>query len=540
MNARRAGWPVTLAAATVLALSGCQAAPPSATGASTTAAATCPELAVRIVDAVQDYVDSFADVSVGEVSGAVSARQAEFAAVTKDLRARGEVLGCKPSELASLIRGELGRLTGGTPVQDAVTDTFRADPLGAADPSDLGPVDIPVRSAEQLVNAVARAGNNSTIRLAAGTYALSSPLVALRPITLVGVGDGTDPGQVSTITSRAAGATLIAATSGNLVVTDLAVEHSGQLPASVVVVASGGYRFERVRIAGGVAEDGAGGYGIVLRPSSSPLTPTGDSHTLIDATLADNDGGGLVIAGSEQPAISRLRVTGSSDCGLCWVEQAAGTASEVSVTGATIGLRVDNAASPTVSRAQVSDAEVGVALTGSGSPRIEDSVLSGAAIGIQATGTGTATLVGNRVADSTEIGVRLSGATRTTLKGNVVSGRTKIGIATVAQAASTVTGGQVSSTGDVGLIWGEQSTGTASGIVIRGPKLGIQLSASAAVDLTGVVADGSKAAALLASGKTTGTVTRFTCGRDAGAAVVLTDSTRVRLVDSPTCQVYQR
>ena len=536
-----AGRAVVCAALAAAALTGCQTAAPSpAASAHPTTAATCPELAARIVDAVQDYVDSFADVPAGEVSGAVSARQSDFAAATKALRERGQVLGCDPSQLADLVRGELGRLKGGTPVQDAVADTFRADPLGGVDPSDPGPSQIVVGSAAQLVTAMARAGSGATITLNPGTYALATPLVALRPITLVGAGSGTGQEATSTITSRAAGATIIAATSGNLVLRDLAIEHTGAQVASVVVVAGGGYRFEGIRVAGGVAEKGAGGYGIVLRPSSSPLTPSGDARTLTDVRLADNDGGGVVIAGAETPEISRVRVTGSSGCGVCWVEQAGGTASEVTVEGTTIGVRIDNAAAPTVTGARVSWADVGVALTGSGAPRIADAVLTGTTIGVQATGSGTATLVGNQVVKAKEIGIRLSGTTRTTLEGNLVSGSTKVGIATVAKASSTITGGRITSTGDVGLIWGEDATGRASDVVIRGPQLGIQLAASAAADLTGVTADRSKAAALLASGKSSGIVTRLACGKGAGAYVVLTDSTTVRLVDSPSCTEHRQ
>ncbi|MBK9697554.1 MAG: right-handed parallel beta-helix repeat-containing protein [Propionibacteriaceae bacterium] len=543
MTKHSVGWAFGIAAliaAMSLGTTGCQAAPLPSTSGRPTTAATCAELAARIVDTVQGYVDSFAHVSAGQVSGAVTARQADFTAATTTLRERGESLGCDPTDLADLIRVELGRLTGGTPLQDAVADTFRADPLGTLDPSDLGPGEIPVASAEQLVTAVTRAGSGSTIRLAPGTYALAAPLVALRPITLVGAGDGSDPKLASTITSLAAGAALIAATSGNLTLTDLAIAHTGKQAASVVVVAGGGYDFARVSVTGGVAEKGTGGYGIVLRPSSSPLMPTGDRRALTDVTLDDNDGGGVVIAGSEQPTISGVQVTGSDGCGLCWVEQAAGTASDLSVAGTKIGVRIDNEASPVVTRAQVTDADVGVALTGSGSPRLEDAVLTGGAIGLQATGSGTATLVGNQVRQAKEIGIRLSGTTRTALERNSVSGATKVGIATLATAASTITSGQVTSTGDVGLIWGDEATGTVTDVVIRGPQLGVQLAASVKVDLTGVVADGAKAAALLASGKASGTVTRLTCGQGAGAAVVFTATTAVRLLDSPTCQVFQR
>lgn len=55
------------------------------------------------------------------------------------------------------------------------------------------------------------------------------------------------------------------------------------------------------------------------------------------------------------------------------------------------------------------------------------------------------------------------------------------------------------------------------------------------------MADAAETVALLASGKSSGEVTGLTCGpgKDAGA-VVLAESTTVRLVDSPTCKEYRR
>lgn len=540
MTRRWAVWPAA-AAVILLAVAGCQAKPAASPSSRSTTAATCPELAARIVDALQDYVDSFADTSAADIGEAVSARQREFGQATTALRERGEELGCKPAELADLVRRELGRLTGGTPVQDAVADTFRSDPLGTIDPSDSAASEIVVNSTAQLRSVLATAGSGSTIRIAKGTYALTTPLVALRPVTLIGAGDGSDPGSgVTTLTSRAAGATLVAATGGNLALTDLAIEHAGGQSASVVVVAGGGYRFERVRVSGGVAQDGTGGYGIVLRPASSPLTPTGDSRVLTDVTLTGNEGGGLVIAGAEEPTITGARVIDTAGCGLCWVESAGGTASDSTVTRAKIGLRVDNSAAPVIRTFRIDGAPVGVALTGTGSPAVRGSTIIDADIGIQLTGSGSPVLAGNRVVGATEIGIRLSGTARATLEGNQVSGRTKVAVATVADAASTITGGQVTNTGDVGLIWGERATGSATSVVVRGPELGVQIAGEAAVTLTDVTVDRSDAAAVLASDRSSGTLTRLTCGTGSRAAVVLADKTKVELVDSPTCTPYRR
>ena len=296
--------------------------------------------------------------------------------------------------------------------------------------------------------------------------------MALRPITLVGTGDGSGPGIRSTITSDAAGAVLIAATSGDLVMSDLALEHEGGSGASIVVVAGGGYRFRP-----DPAERGhQPGRRRRLRdrppPVFQPVDPDRQQPFLTDVTLTDNEEGGIVIAGEERPAIARATVSGSAGCGLCWVERAAGTASDSSVRDTQIGVRIDDDASPVIERVRVEGAAAGVALTGSGHPRVEDSTLSNTTIGVQATGTGAGVLSRNRVEDAKEIGFRLSGTTRMTLEDNRISGPTKIGVATVDKAHSVIRGGRIASTGDVGLVWGDNATGSASQTVIRGPGLG--------------------------------------------------------------------
>lgn len=124
-----------------LSLSACSPGSPPTPGPTTTQhGEPCTLLAVGIVDAVQEYVDSFAGATAEGIPAGVTARQGDFAAVTAELRAEAEELGCDPGALAADIREELDRLSGGSPVQDAIAAAFRAGPLGTADPSDLGAV----------------------------------------------------------------------------------------------------------------------------------------------------------------------------------------------------------------------------------------------------------------------------------------------------------------------------------------------------------------------------------------------------------------
>ncbi|HZK06226.1 MAG TPA: hypothetical protein VFC82_10355 [Actinomycetaceae bacterium] len=523
--------PAIILSMMLVACSGTPAADrsPSAPDASVRAT-PCGAIAEEIVDAIQLYVDSFAGIAAGDLERASTIGVERLQIEADRLRSKAGVEDCSQAELTDLVRAELARLRGGTAVQDAVAETFRADPLGTVDPSDAGADELTVTTADELVDAVNQAGSNSVITMSAGRYELESPLIVLRPLTLAGAGvDDT------TITSGAAGATLVSVVDGDVQLHDLTVEHTGELGAHVVMVAQGGYDLQHVHISGARVADDTGGFGIVLQPNRAPLDSQPTSQRLADVTLADNSAGGLVVAGHQTPTIQSLTVTGTDGCALCYVEDAAGAASDVTVIDAGIGVRVDQRAAPTLTGLDSTDAQVGLGLTGSGAVKITDARLTGGAIGVQATGSGTLDLVRARISDPSELGVRLSGTTTTTLDDIAVSAAVPVAIAVVGQAGARISGGSISTSGDAGVVWDEQATGSVAGLRLSGQRLGIQLAGAAQVDLTDVTTQGAQAA-LVAAGTTSGTVSRLVCGE---VAVVLGEQTSVRVVDSPSCPVIR-
>lgn len=523
---------VALAAALSLTVSACSG---SATPASTTPdpsvrATPCGAVAAAVVDAIQVYVDSFGGIDANAVDATTNIGAAQLQQTAARLRTDAQQKGCETSELVELIRAELLRLRGGTPVQDAVAATFKSDPLGALDPSDPGRREFSVSTAAELADAVARAGTDSVIRLGAGTYKLTAPVVLLRPVTLIGAGADT-----TTITSDVSGVTLLTAIDGDVHLQDLAITHSGQQASVVVMIAGGGYDLRGVRIAGARGANGNGGFGLVLRPSEQPLDTRPTTQRLTDVTLADNDGGGLVVGGRQAPTIESVTVTGTAGCGLCFVEESAGSVTNATVTDAAVGVRVDEGAAPTLARVSTSGTQVGLALTGSGSVRVSDAALTGGAIGLQATGSGQLDLLRARITDPTELGVRLSGTTATTLNDLVISGEVPVGVAVVAQAEADFTGGSIETSGEAAFVCGEQASGTALGLTAKGQRLGIQLTDTARVDLTDVSLT-AKDAAVIASGTSAGAATRLGC---ADAPVVLLDGAQVGVQDSPTCRLIR-
>lgn len=519
----------------LLTLAGCGTGPdeaPAETPAVAPGSVTsCDELPGRIADAVQAYVDTFADIEAEAVPAQASSGLEDFRATTAELRARGDELGCDPDELAAALPDELARLRGGTPVQDAVLATLVADPLGRLDPSDPAPVDVEVTTTSDLVTALSLAGSGSTIRIAPGEYVIGEPLVALRPVTVVGAG-----ADQTVLRSIAPGAGLLIDADGDVAVSNLTLRHEGTASASVVIVTAGGFDLQGLTLAGGVsAESGAGGFGLILRTSDNPLRSSGSLQRVSDVRLSDHDGGGIFIGSDAAPSIADVVVEQSGGCGLCFVESAAGTVRSTQVLGVPVGVRIDDAAEPGLADVTVSDAAIGVALTGSGSPVIENSQVDRAVSGVEVTGSGSATVASTTIADSRDIGVRLAGTSTATVRDVTVVGATVVGIGVADEASPRLLSSTITTGGDVGIIWAGQSAGSARGVVVGGSRLGMQLSDTAAPTVTEVQVTSAEQAALLATGSSAGLVRRLEC--PAGTPVALVDSTSVEVRESPTCDI---
>lgn len=501
-------------------------------------ATDCEGLAVQIVDALQDYVDTFGASTADEVPAVAADAGSDLSTAVEDLRGRAETLGCDAATMEPLVATELERLAGSGPVQQAVVDTLRADPLGSADPSDPRPVDVEVATSEQLVAAVATVGSGSTIRLTATTYDLDAALVLLRPVTLVGAGR-----DRTVLRSSASGAAVIAASDGDVELGDLAVEHIGDEPASVIVVNGGGHDLHDLAVRGGRADSqGVGGYGIVLRPTPSMVG--GASRQVVrDVTVDDTDGGGVVVGSDAAPDLRAVTVTGpgpdGGGCGLCWIEQATGTVTGARVSDRQVGLRIDDDAAPTITDSTVVDTGVGVAVTGAGDPSLADNRIVRGATGMELAGSGSPEVRGTEVRDSSDLGIRISGTATPRLARTVVTGPSAAGIAVVDQAEPTLHDDAVATTGDVAVLWGGRATGTARGLVVQSARVGFQLGDDSNPSLVDLAARGVGEVALIATGSSAGSLDGMTCDDTDAGLVVLTESTTLEVLDSD-CEVVEQ
>lgn len=526
----------TYAVAAGLLLAGCTWAERSEPRASSEPApltvASCAQLPEAIAGAVQTYVDAFANVDAADLPQAPSAALAVLREATTELRARGDELGCDTEKLTGQIRAELALLTGGTPVQDAVLATFLADPLGTVDPSDPAPVQVEVTTTDELLTAVALAGSGSTIRLAAGTYELTQPLVVLRPVTIVGAG----PTRTQ-LRSSAAEVGVLLDSDGDVSLRGLTVEHRGAQPASGVLVTGGGFELSDLVVTGARSTaDGAGGFGVILRSTPSALRSTGSTASVTDVSVSDNQGGGVFVGAGTAPTMSELTIDSSGGCGLCFVEDSGGTVDDAVIRDAGVGVRTDDRAAPVLSDVTVRRSRAAVAATGDSAPVLRGSLLTAHETGVEVIGRARPEIIDVNLRRSTEVGIRAADDVEPTLRQVSLDGNAPAGLAVVDDARVDARDLTVSTRGEASIVVSGSATLSAAELAVSRARIGLQADRSAVLQVDSATATGTDAAVLLA-GAARGSL-RVACVDD--AVVILTDVAAVDVSTDTSCPVVDR
>jgi hypothetical protein len=266
------------------------------------------------------------------------------------------------------------------------------------------------------------------------------------------------------------------------------------------------------------------------------LLAAGTRQVIRDSSLRNNDSGGIVVAGSEAPIITSVRVSGTSGCGLCWAESAKGTISDSTIAGVETGVRIEGQASPIIVGTTIRSADTGVAILGSGNPVLRAANLSGNDIGVSIAGSGRASIVDNLISHS-RLGIQVSGTSAAVLEDNEVAGGGDAGIAVIERAAPALRGVLIAMDGEVGMLWADHAGGRAADVVVRGPRVGIQLSDDAAPLLSGVVVEDVGEVALFSAGRSGGDVRDLRCDDTDSALVLLLERTAVEVDGSENCRV---
>ena len=492
-------------------------------------ATSCAELAVLVVDGLQLHIDAYATAAPQQVARFSTELRPDLERLATTAGRTATELGCTGQEYRDLLAAELERLRRGTGVQRAVAGTFVSGLLGGDDPSDPGASTFEVATAAELQAAVAEAGTGSTIRLAAGDFAIEQSLVLLRGVDLVGAGV-----DETTITSGAGGAAIIVGTSDAVGLQDLTVANEAS-NASVVAVTRGGLDLAHVALVGGRRDtEGAGGFGLVLAPDTTLERGT---HRAADTTFRDNDGGGILIDGPITPSLQRVEVDATTGCGVCWIGESSGRLANAEVTGGDAALRVEGTASPTITNLEASEATIGAIIIGSSTPRIRNSEFTEAASGIEVGGDAAPVLRRVRLPDNDDVGLRLAGTSTASVVDITISGSSAGGIGVLDEAAPTITGGSVAIDGEVGVLFGGTATGILDGLTVRDARIGIQVGEEAAPTLRAIVATALTDAAILVVEQGGGTIESAQCDDDETGIVGLQTEGDMTIGDDVDCQV---
>lgn len=494
-------------------------------------ATTCPELAGLVIDGLQVHIDAYATAAPQQVARFSTELRPDLERLATTAGRTAADLGCTGPAYRDLLAAELERLRPGTGVQRAVAGTFVSGLLGGDDPSDPGASTFEVATVDELQAAVAQAGTGSTIELAAGDYAIEESLVLLRGMTLVGAGR-----DATTITSTAGGAAIIVGTSDAATLRDVTVVNEAS-NASVVAVTRGGLSVQDVVLEGGRRDtEGAGGFGLVLAPDT---TLERGSHRVVDTTLRDNDGGGILADGPITPAFTRLEVEATTGCAVCWIGASGGRLSGATITGGDTAVRVEGTASPAITDLTAEDATIGAIIIGTSTPTITDSSLTGSDSGIEVGGGATPELVRVTLADSADVGLRLGGTSTATVTDISVTGASAGGIGILDEATPTISGGTVAIDGEVGVLYGGTASGVLDGVTVRDARIGIQVGEDAAPTLRAVVATAITDAAVLVVERGAGTIESARCDDDDTGIIGLQTGGDVTIGDDVDCQVVE-
>jgi parallel beta-helix repeat protein len=113
-----------------------------------------------------------------------------------------------------------------------------------------------------LAEAIERVTSGETIRLAEGTHWLDQPLKITKPVSLVGAGR-----DITRVVCEKEGSVIEYSSQGRFAASGISFQHTGQLPADVLVVTGGDVAIRECRFEGGIYDKDRdlGGNGLWLR-----------------------------------------------------------------------------------------------------------------------------------------------------------------------------------------------------------------------------------------------------------------------------------
>ena len=407
----------------------------------------------------------------------------------------------------------IAALRGDGEVGAAIAAALRGEESGATR-REATASNVIVRPGDDVMATLARVGDGSTVTFAAGSYELTDTVVVDVSMEIIGAGRAE-----TTISSSASGVALAFVGPGELVVSDLALRHTGDEPASVLLAIEGGLTLRDVEVSGGCgAEQSGAGHGVVFAfedlpglPSRSPEQRAGPL-IVEGVTITGNEAAGILVSGDAAPAISGSTISGNGTCGVCYTGEAAGLLNSSTVEdNGEIGVQVTGNSHPGVAGSTVRRNPVGMLLMDAGNADVSTTVFDGNVVGIQVGGNAHLTATANELPSAEQVAVSLGETSTATIRENSIGGGGSVGIEVDGSAAATVVGNTIEGTGDVGVSFAATSSGTVDGNTITGRGVGIQVAGAAAPELVGNQVTDSHLIGLLFAEEASGWCTTTRC-----------------------------
>lgn len=372
---------------------------------SASASADCTAVADEVVATTRRYLDSFS-APAGSASPAPSAGEgalsdAEWTEAVGGLQSYAGSIGCDPEQFAADVDAGLAELDAPSPLARALLLQLRAGAPRS------GPRTVDAAPDDDLAALVAGLPEGSTVRLAAGTYALEDPLVLLRGVTLAG-----QSRDSTAITSGHADGVLLAIADAPSAVSGVELRRGSEEPGPVVVAGPlAQLELEGVRVTGARADsDGAGGAGVVVAPATdeSPRPEGLQRPTAVrvqDSEFVGNESSGIVVSGTNRVEVRGTTVRGAGQCGLCFLDTSDGVVDASTLEDNRVGVLAVGQARPVLTASTVRGGEVAAQADEQAGPVLERNTLVGSArAAVILAGSATGRLDGNRC-ESVPVGI---------------------------------------------------------------------------------------------------------------------------------------
>jgi len=454
--------------------------------------AACARLAANAVVPAQSFLDDLADVTADELEAMET--PPDFAVVQADIQRRADEaigLGCDPATFQQTVDAAVATLSGEGEVAEEIAAVLRGEVTPEVPGArDTEPSEVTVTPDDDVAAVLAAIGPGSTITFDAGTYELAETLLVGTDVRLIGAG-----ADQTIIESSAEGVALAFVGPGGIVVEGMAIEHTGDSAATVMLAIEGPVTVRDAELRGAVSGTGeeGGGHGLALAFEDVEGLPTRtDEERAGDIVIervvfADNEAAGLLASGAAAPVVTDATFRGNGACAVCAL--------------------------------------------GDGAVRVEGSTLDDNAVGFQITGASPIEIVGNTITDSETVSIAVEGTATPDIRDNVIAGDTASAFQITGQARSTLVANTVRG-GPVGLLIAETAVATVRDNTFEGQEVALQSGDESTLTATGNTIETATLAAFSIGESSTVTVTANAISDAGGAAIEITGAATATLRDN--------